>query len=205
LFSSIGETAGLKRNVEQEMLTAFKVNPSDVYSLLESFEADVNSDLILDFADIAYHEVFNQRVQDFLASSGIAALLSEYVAKYDELIDKSMYFRKGIFNHNNASTVSRSQKDNGFFAAKHSVTLFDKGSQRKEISSQKDFDAIISEEKTRILNDPELSKRFEAIDKAITKNEGLRTSNVQPEGDSTNLTKIYSRVTRPINMWPPRH
>ena len=174
LFSSIGETAGLRRNVEQEMLAAFKVNPSDIYSLLESFEADVNSDLTLDFADIAYQEVFNQRVQDFLASPGIATLLSEYVAKYDELIDKSMYFRKGIFNHNNASTVSRSLKDNGFFAAKHSVTLFDTGSQRKEISSQKDFDAIISEEKTRILNDPELSKRFEAIDKAITKNEGLR-------------------------------
>ena len=174
LFSSIGETAGLRRNVEQEMLAAFKANPSDIYSLIERFEADVNSDLTLDFADIAYQEVFNQRVQDFLASPGIAVLLSEYVAKYDELIDKSMYFRKGIFNHNNASTVSRSLKDNGFFAAKHSVTLFDTGSQRQEISSQKEFDAIISNEKTRILNDPELSKRFEAIDKAITKNEGLR-------------------------------
>jgi len=174
LFSSIGETAGLRRNVEQEILAAFKANPSDIYSLLERFEADVNSNPILDFADIAYQEVFNQRVQDFLASPGIAALLSEYVAKYDELIDKSMYFRKGIFNHNNASTVSRSLKDNGFFAAKHSVTLFDTGSQRKEISNQKEFDTIISDEKTRILNDPELSKRFEAIDKAITKNEGLR-------------------------------
>ncbi len=174
LFSSIGETAGLRRNVEQEMLSAFNANPSDIYSLLERFEADVNSDLTLDFADIAYQEVFNQRVQDFLASPGIAALLSEYVAKYDELIDKSMYFRKGIFNHNNASTVSRSLKDNGFFAAKHSVSLFDTASQRKEISSQQEFDAIISGEKTRILNDPELSKRFEAIDKAITKNEGLR-------------------------------
>jgi len=174
LFSSIGETAGLRRNVEQEILAAFKANPSDIYSLLERFEADVNSNPILDFADIAYQEVFNQRVQDFLASPGIAALLAEYVAKYDELIDKSMYFRKGIFNHNNASTVSRSLKDNGFFAAKHSVTLFDTGSQRKEISNQKEFDTIISDEKTRILNDPELSKRFEAIDKAITKNEGLR-------------------------------
>lgn len=174
LFSSIGETAGLRRNVEEEMLAAFKANPSDIYSLLERFEADVKSNAILDFADIAYQEVFNQRVQEFLASPGIAALLSEYVAKYDELIDKSMYFRKGVFNHNNASTVSRSLKDNGFFAAKHSVTLFDTGSQGKEILSQKEFDAIISDEKTRILNNPELSERFEAIDKAITKNEGLR-------------------------------
>ena len=147
LFSSIGETSGLKKNVEREVLAAFKTDPSDIYSLLESFEADVNSNLILDFADIAYQEVFNQRVQDFLASPGIAALLSEYVAKYDELIDKSMYFRKGIFNHNNASTVSRSLKDNGFFEAKHSVSLFDPSSQRKEVASQKEFDAIISGEK----------------------------------------------------------
>ncbi|MCK4793422.1 MAG: hypothetical protein KAV87_57370 [Desulfobacteraceae bacterium] len=174
LFASIGETAGIKRNADQEMLAAFNTSPSDIYSLLEGFEADVNANLPPDFSDIAYQEVFNPRVQDFLASPGIATLLSEYVAKYDELLDKSLYFRKGIFNHNNASTVSRSLKDNGFFAAKHSVTLFDTGSQRKEISSQKDFDATISEEKTRILSDPELSKRFEAIDKAITKNEGLR-------------------------------
>jgi len=169
LFSSIGESAGIRRNIEQEMLTAFGVNPSDVYSLLESFEADVNSDLTPDFADISYQEIFNQRVLDFLASPGIAVLLSEYVAKYDELIEKSNYFRKGIFNHNNASTISRSLKDNGFFAAKHFVTLMDADAQKKEISSQEVFDATISEEKAHILANPELSERFEAIDKAICK------------------------------------
>ncbi len=201
LFASIGETAGIKRNADQEMLTAFKINPSDIYSLLESFEADVYSDLTLDFADIAYQEVFNQRVQDFLASPGIAALLSEYVTKYDELIDKSMYFRKGVFNHNNASTVSRNLKDNGFFAAKHSVTLFDTDSQRKEISSQKDFDAIISEEKTRILNDPELSKRFEAIDKAITKNEGLRAFRIYLEQNPKILPELADLNGLKRKLW----
>jgi len=154
LFASVGETAGIRRNADQEMLTAFKINPSDIYSLLESFEADVNSDLTLDFADIAYQEVFNQRVQDFLASPGIATLLSEYVAKYDELIDKSMYFRKGVFNHNNASTVSRSLKDNGFFAAKHSVNLFDTDSQRKENEGLRAFRAYL-EQNPKIL--PELA------------------------------------------------
>ncbi|MFC2071234.1 hypothetical protein ACFLUU_00740 [Chloroflexota bacterium] len=188
LFSGVGETAGFRRNVEQEMLVGFNTNPNDIYSLLESFEADVNSDLIPDFADIVYQEVFNQRVQDFLASH--AGLLSEYVGKYDELIDKSLYFRKGVFNHNNASTVSRSLKDNGFFAAKHSVNLSDTGSQRKEISSQEDFDAVISEEKTRILNDPELSQRFEAIDKAITRNEGLRAFRVYLEQNPKILPEL---------------
>jgi energy-coupling factor transporter ATP-binding protein EcfA2 len=175
LFSNVEKTAGIRRNVEQEMLDAFKVNPSDIYSLLESFEADVNSHVTPDFADIAYQEIFNEKVQDFLASPSIAALLSEYVAKYDELIDKSMYFRKGIFNHTDASTVSRTLKDRGFFKAQHSVTLSDTGSQRKQISSQQEFEDTIAEEKKRILNDPELSKKFETIDKAITKNVELRT------------------------------
>jgi hypothetical protein len=190
LLSSIGETAGIRKNVEQEILMAFKAKPSDIYSLLEKFEADVNSNPIFDFSDIAYQEVFNQRVQDFLASPGIATLLLEYVAKYDELIENSLYFRKGIFNHNNASTVSRSLMENGFFAAKHSVSLIDTSSQRKEVSSQKEFDAVIVSEKDRILNDPELSERFEAIDKAITKNEGLRSFRVYLEQNPKLLPEL---------------
>ena len=201
LFSSIGETAGIRRNVEQEMRVAFNVNPSDVYSLLESFEVDVNSDLILDLAAISYQQIFNQRVQDFLASPGIADLLSEYVAKYDELIDKSMYFRKGIFNHNNASTVSRSLRDNGFFEARHFVTLFDPSAQRKEVSSQKDFDAIISEEKTRILSDPELSERFEAIDRAITRNEGLRAFRAYLEQNPQILPELVELDSLKRKLW----
>lgn len=178
LFSSVGKMAGLKKNVEEEMAIAFKTNVKDIYSLLDKLEPDVNVNADPGFGDIVYEEVFNEKVQDFLASEGVHILLSEYVNKYNELIDKSMYFRRGIFNHNNAYTISRSLKENGFFAAKHSVSLVDPGAGKKEISSQKELDTVISEEKGRILNDPDLAKRFEAIDKAITKNAELRSFRV---------------------------
>ncbi|MDY6918517.1 MAG: AAA family ATPase [Chloroflexota bacterium] len=175
LLASVARTAGIRSGVEEELLTAFGAGPSDVYSLLEGFEAEVNSNPTYDFSGIAYQEIFNQRVQAFLARPGITTLLREYVAKYDELIENSLYFRKGVFNHNNASTVSRTLKQNGFFEAKHLVSLLDTSSERKEVSNQEEFDAVIVQEKNRIFNDPELSKRFEAIDKEITKNVELRS------------------------------
>jgi len=52
--------------------------------------------------------------------------------------------------------------------------LTGQNSQKTEISSQKELALVIAAEKQQILNDPELTKRFEAIDRAITRNSELR-------------------------------
>ncbi len=99
--------------------------------------------------------------------------LAEYIEKYNNLIDSSTYFKKGVFNHTNASIVSKNLKDNRFFEAKHSISLnSEKGN--KEITEPQEFEKVIDEEKTRILSDPDLRRRFDAIDKAITKNAELK-------------------------------
>lgn len=201
LLSDVGRTAGIRRNFEQETLAIFNATASDIYSVLEGLEAEVNADPDFDFSDIAYAKVFNPRVQEFLASSEIAALLHEYVTKYDELIGSSLYFRKGTFNHNNASTVSKNLKDNGFFAANHSVSLVDASSQRKEVSSQKEFDDVIQSEKLRILNDPELSKRFEDVDKAITRHADLREFRTYLEQNPKLLPELADLERLKRKMW----
>jgi len=200
LFSNVGRFAGLRTNVEQEMAIAFQASVDDIYSLLENLEPPINK-ATSEFADISYQEVFNPKVQSFLASEGVQSLLSEYINKYNELIDKSMYFRRGLFNHNNALTVSRSLKDNGFFAAKHSVSLVDPGANRKEISSQEDFDVVVSEEKNRILNDPDLTKRFEAIDKAITRNVELRSFRFYLENNPKLLPELGDLDSLKHKLW----
>lgn len=200
LFSNVGKMAGLRNNVEQEMAIALQTDADDIYSLLEKLEPTVNK-AASEFADISYQEVFNEKVQSFLASEGIRDLLSEYLDKYNELIDKSMYFRKGLFNHNNASTISKSLKDNRFFAAKHSVVLVDPNANKKEISSQKDFDTVISEEKSRILNNPELTERFEAIDKAITRNADLRNFRVYLEKNPKLLPELADLDSLKRKLW----
>jgi energy-coupling factor transporter ATP-binding protein EcfA2 len=101
-------------------------------------------------------------------------LLGDYVQKYNEIISTSAYFRKGGFNPYNATTVSRTLKDNSYFAAKHSLLLSDTANQKVEIKSQTDFDKVISEQRNRILNNSELLQKFKSIDDKIVKNIELR-------------------------------
>ena len=191
LVESVKKAAGLKTDVEQQLAYSFKTNTNDIYTILEKVEQDVNATNAADLSDIIYQEIFNEKVLKFLLSEGISNLLEEYLNKYNELIDKSMYFRKGVFNHNNASTISKSLKDNGFFAAQHRVTLIDQKAGKKEISNQKELEATIQDEKSRILNDSDLNMRFEAIDKAITKNVELKSFRAYLE----NNLKILPELT----------
>lgn len=201
LFAGTGKTSGLKKNAEQDFLLAFNTRPGDIYALLEKFEADVNSNPTYDFSDIAYKEIFDQKVLEFLASAVISTQLSEYVAKYNELIGNSFYFRKGIFTHNNASTVSKTLKDNGFFKANHSVNLTDKTSKKKEVLSQAEFETVITGEKERIINDPDLLKRFDAFDKAIAVNQGLRDFRTYIEEHPNLLPELTDLNSLKNKMW----
>ena len=118
--------------------------------------------------------------------------LAEYIDKYNELIDSSTYFKKGVFNHNNASTIAKNLKDNGFFEANHSVSLNTKGSN-KEIKTEVELEEVIQQEKDSILNNPELMKAFEEIDKKITAHADLR-------GFRTYLEENQSIIPELINL-----
>ena len=61
---------------------------------------------------------------------------------------------------------------NGFFEAKHTVTLT--GHEKVEIKSEKEPQALIQEEKDAITNDADLRKKFVEIEKQLEKNVDLR-------------------------------
>jgi energy-coupling factor transporter ATP-binding protein EcfA2 len=92
---------------------------------------------------------------------------------YDKLTENSTFFRKGVFNHNNASDVAKSLKANGFFEAEHSVYVNNKD-VRREIKNEKDLEKVIEEEKATILDNPGLRAVFDKIDKILTKNTDMR-------------------------------
>lgn len=173
LLSAIGETSNTKKNAEQLMLSAFKDESIDSSLLLDKLQNDVNSSTS-EFADILYSEVINDRTEPFLKSPGMHSLLCDYIDKYNEIISRSNYFRKGGFNPYNASTISGNLRNNRYFSAKHTILLSDASANKREITSQIDFDVVISEEKNRILNDPELSEKFKSIDDKITRTAELR-------------------------------
>ena len=75
------------------------------------------------YADVHYDVIFDEKVLGVLKTKDFKTAIEDYVKKYNELIAKSTYFRKGTFDYYNASTIAKNLADNGFFDAKHSVKL----------------------------------------------------------------------------------
>lgn len=164
---------GLKKNIEEEISGTFSNNEKDFLICLKELEEEVFNGKELEFSNIVYSEIFNERVLAFLNTEDVKDKITEYIEKYNELIDSSTYFKKGVFNHTDASTISKSLNDNGFFDAKHSVSL-NTEKDKHEIFTQEELDEVIKEEKDKILSDPFLKEIFDFIDKAITRHKDLR-------------------------------
>lgn len=159
---------GLKDNaIEQKITEAFKL---DIYSFLENRAAEISAIETPILTNIIFNEVFNDKVLAFLQSKSFNTKIKEYIAVYDKLVNENTtFFKKGDFNHNNAENITKSLKDNGFFKAQHKVKIKD-----VEIGDIDELENVINEEKAKVLNDPELTTKFNEIDKALNANNELR-------------------------------
>lgn len=172
LLSRLKQRSGLTGRTmtpESELLKIF--GHSSIYDLLDSIEADVSEKPDERLSILVYERLFNDKALDLLKSGQISQLLKDYINKFNELVEGSPILSK-TFNHYHAKTINKNLADNGFFAANHSVNLFNGVSNSKEeIVSSKELDAKIEGEKTRILADEVLNKKFEEIDKKLTTKE----------------------------------
>lgn len=159
---------GLKENViEQTIADAFK---TDIYSFVESRKAEINAIETPILTNIIFSEIFNDKVSKFLNEKSFNTKIKEYISVYDKLVNEnSTFFKKGEFNHNNADNVTKSLKDNGFFKADHKVKI-----KNVEIGNIDELENAIKEEKEKVLNNPELTSKFNEIDKALNANNELR-------------------------------
>ncbi len=173
-LNNIRQYTGAKKGNDDLFVGAFKKTPKDFLPCLEKLQEDVRNIEGPTHSDIKYIDVINQKVESFLETKGVKHSISEYISKYDELLDRSAYFKKGIFNHTNASDICKNLQTNRFFEARHSVSLNTDDGKKNEINTQNELEEIIDEEKQNILQDPELEKRFKDIDDKITKNAELR-------------------------------
>jgi energy-coupling factor transporter ATP-binding protein EcfA2 len=142
-----------------------------IYDAIESFRGKSTTQELEKLLGISYAEIFNDKTVPFLESGKVKDQIQEYIEKYNELVTASPILSKQ-FNHYHAKTVQKNLADNGFFAAKHSVRLFN-GTGHDNIESAEALDARIDEEKKKIFTSEALSKKFEAIDTKL-KNDDLR-------------------------------
>lgn len=175
LLGKLADLSGLKKEgIGQEISQAFTNDNNNFFVSLERIEKEVSDQNEPTFSDIAYREIFNDKTLKFLETKDFKKKVADYVKKYDELINASKYFKKGVFNHNNAAAIAKTLTDNGFFDAAHTISLNSKENKSETICTKKDLELLIEKEKSAILNNPDLAKAFEDIDKAINKNEDLR-------------------------------
>lgn len=176
LLKELKIPSGLRGDIEKEISEVFTHTDNQLFVSLTRVEKEVLDSSEPEFSDISYKEIFNDKVMKFLETKDFKRKLAEYMEKYDELIEASKFFKKGVFNHNNAAVIARNLVDNGFFDAKHTISLKSLNTEedRNEIKTKEELERIIEEEKNTILSNPALVKTFEEIDNKLKANKALR-------------------------------
>ncbi len=173
LLQPIRKLSGIRKEVAPFISQDIINIPTDVYTALRRVRDEVNSETTENWNHIQYNSVFTPRVKVLLEDQQFIADLSQYTAVYESLVEKSVYFKKGVFNHNNADTIAKNLSDNGFFTANHTVNLFIEDGYIS-VNSEDELKNIIETEKSKIIEDETLKSAFEALDKKLKANKELR-------------------------------
>lgn len=171
-LKALKEQSGSKKNLAVEISSTFTKSNDDFFRALIRVKDEVLAQKDAPFAKIQYDTLFDEKVLAFLGTKDVKTAIESYIKKYNELLAASTYFKKGMFNYYNAATIAKSLADNGFFDAKHTVSL--NAAEKLEITSQKQLEELVAKEKEGISNDKDLRKKFADIEKLITKNANVR-------------------------------
>ena len=175
-ISAMKEQSGSRKPLEKEIAGAFtKSNDNEsFYRALERISGELKDQADAPFVSVRYDTLFEEKALSALENSEFREALHDYITRYNELLDTSIYFRKGVFEYYHASLIAKTLKSNGFFDAKHTVTLNTDADENREIRTQQQLEDIVQEELDGITNDVALKKKFGKIKKQLEKNTQLR-------------------------------
>lgn len=146
-----------------------------------------------------YNDVFDKsgNVEKFLNKHKDS--LDLYIENYKALISKSKIFKESnnTFGTYQASTILKSVSDNSFFEAGHSLDLTDS----TKINSAEEFKALLENEIKTVVNDEQLKKVFDKVDKSIGANVGLRAFKAVIEEDNLLLTELKDYELFKEKVW----
>lgn len=167
LLKALKKPSGLSKGIDLAIASDFKVRDEDVLVALARLEREVKEGAHSQLSSLKYKTLFSDKVIEFLQNGDVQDLIDNYTKIYEQIIDQSMYFKKGVFNHSNAETIAKNLKANGWFDGGHSVNLNNDG-KRSEISTDAELIEAIETEKEKILTDPKLSEMFQKVDGMLT-------------------------------------
>ena len=172
-LKAIRAQANSKRNFAQEISLAVTRRGNQFEDAVLGLRPLIERQTDAPYADVKYEIVFHDKVVKALEDTDLMASIEEFIALYNELLAASNYFRKGTFDYYNAGQIAKTLAGQGFFDAEHTVNLYASG-VAVEVKDQKTLMKIIEDEKTTILTNPELQKKFDKVQKKLEGNNDLR-------------------------------
>lgn len=189
--------SGRKDSVLSLLCKSYDKEEKQLFELLsELIEQEID---FSEYAQFKYSELFNDKTLALLKSGNIKQELGDYIQIYDTLIESSPILSK-TFNHQNAHNISKSLKDTGFFSAEHTVNITIE-ENKKEIKSHAELQKLINEEQNKILNNEELSKKFEAVDKKLGGNVDSKKFRDYLSQNKQLLPELVDYPTLQKNIW----
>lgn len=204
LIKSLKSLSGIKKDDELERTIAYDFTSQykEFYRAILRMDAEVHDKEDSKFDGVLYSKIFNPKVVDFLSDFDFRGQLTEYITKYNSLLEASTFFKKGVFNHYNAATIAKNLKDNGFFRAEHAVYLNQNGvAKRKLVKDEAELTAIIQKEKDSIINNEDLKKVFDSIDRKLSTNQDLRDFREFLGQNPTILAELENPNALRQNLW----
>lgn len=200
LLKELKAASGLKGGIDEEIAKIFTGDSREFFLALGRIKAEVYEHKKNPLDEIQYQKVFNDKVIELLETKDFKESLAEYIKTYDKIVSSSTFFKKGIFNHNNAADIAKNLKENGFFKANHSVYISSENA-RKEIKTEDELQGVIQKEKEEILSNPALTKSFEEIDKKLIKNKDLRDFRDYVEKNKLILNELDNLTRFKQKLW----
>ncbi len=173
LVAAVKAQSGTKKNPEEEISSSIMQTETEIDQALIRLKREVEEQKENLFADVPYDTVFNDKVMTALNTRDLRNAVHEYMKQYNDILAASNYFKRGTFDYYNAGQIAKSLTDNGFFEAKHTVSL-NSASGNRQISNQVELEEVIADEKEAILSDIKLRRKFDDVAKQLQKNAELR-------------------------------
>lgn len=173
LVKALKATASTKVDVASVVSQLFTQEEDRFFGALTRVAYEVEQLEDAPFADIPHDLLFNPSVDKVIRDPALQAVLAEYVTRLNELLDRSTFFSSKSFSYYNAETLNKSLVSQGFFDAKHSLLLSGDTTPR-QVSNKGELEQLITEEKQRITEDPELKTKLDALEKVINNNQATR-------------------------------
>lgn len=150
-----------KKNIEQTLLEDF-----DKKNIFDLFNYVSKQNLIENFSDLKYNELFNKDVIDFLSKSDVKNRIEEYFTTYNNLVEKSNVFKSGVFNPSKADNVAQTLNKENYFNANHKIIL---EGDEEAIENSSDLSSRLLKEKKEIIENENLLKIEKEIKKVAVK------------------------------------